>query len=819
MTSRSSRIDFKAINATALQGFENLVRQWLPKGRVEGHEYVSLNPTRADTNPGSFKINLQTCVWKDFATGDGGSDPISLYAYLKKCSQSDAARALAKECGVACGSERPQAKAREKDSQEFAEVCVKALWKNHEDRLNYLRTDRGLSDERIRTSGYGFLQEGGKPKGYTVPVRGSHMSVIAAKVLVPPDLRTVKGRKAYWKRKPANGAKQAALHGLHALNGQDTVILTEGELDCDITADRLPGYGVVSGLAGAGVFDQSHADQMAGKRVVVIYDNDAPGRRGAEKVTSVLSTSRVLAYMTIELPFTEEERANGYKDLTDWFLHCSRPQERLEMLIDTGTWIFPERGSLSQSTEEGTSTSAQAEQQRVIQEMNETFAVASMGENAVIIREHYDHESGRDVTGFISRSDLNLLLENRRVGVETVDKNGKARTRTVPIAKFWLEHEDRRGYDQVIFDPDYDGEKHYNLWRGFSVQPIEGNVELVLRHIFEVMCDESQANFEWMLAWMADAVQNPSEPPGTAIVFRGKQGTGKGIFCREFGGLFGRHYRHVTHARHLTGHFNFHLADCLLLYADEAFGTKDKQAEAALKGLITEPELMIEAKGKNPILMRNRMRVLLTSNSDWCVPVGMEERRFCVLDVSDVHMQDHEYFATLCHEMENGGREALLHYLLQYDLSAVNLRQIPQTSGLREQKIHSLDPISRFWYERLRDGILWSGGGEDSALLRCRDLHRLYINDCNDTGDRCRSSQTQFGNSLRNLCPNIKRKQKRITPDLLQKLTFEMQREQEESDRDKEYVYEIPSLKECRDFFRQLTGTDWDWNDDNDQRN
>ena len=44
--------------------------------------YVALNPTRNDRRPGSFKINIRTGRWCDFATGDRGGDPVSLVAYL-----------------------------------------------------------------------------------------------------------------------------------------------------------------------------------------------------------------------------------------------------------------------------------------------------------------------------------------------------------------------------------------------------------------------------------------------------------------------------------------------------------------------------------------------------------------------------------------------------------------------------------------------------------------------------------------------------------------------------------------------------------------
>ena len=80
-----------------------LLRRWLPDGRLEGHEYLARNPRRSDRRPGSFKVNITTGRWADFATGDKGGDPISLVAYLADVSQSDAARLLARMLGIVTG--------------------------------------------------------------------------------------------------------------------------------------------------------------------------------------------------------------------------------------------------------------------------------------------------------------------------------------------------------------------------------------------------------------------------------------------------------------------------------------------------------------------------------------------------------------------------------------------------------------------------------------------------------------------------------------------------------------------------------------------
>jgi hypothetical protein len=93
-------VDFDRVNAAALAVLADILRRWLPDGRTEGHEFVARNPRRADHLPGSFKINIASGRWSDFATGDRGGDPVSLAAYLFGLSQAEAACRLAGMLGM-----------------------------------------------------------------------------------------------------------------------------------------------------------------------------------------------------------------------------------------------------------------------------------------------------------------------------------------------------------------------------------------------------------------------------------------------------------------------------------------------------------------------------------------------------------------------------------------------------------------------------------------------------------------------------------------------------------------------------------------------
>jgi hypothetical protein len=99
MTTRKPIAFARIASAARAQG-ETIVSRWLTNGQREGIEWIALNPMRGDARPGSFKINLRTGSWADFATGDRGGDLVSLAAYLFRLKQAEAALRVASMLGL-----------------------------------------------------------------------------------------------------------------------------------------------------------------------------------------------------------------------------------------------------------------------------------------------------------------------------------------------------------------------------------------------------------------------------------------------------------------------------------------------------------------------------------------------------------------------------------------------------------------------------------------------------------------------------------------------------------------------------------------------
>jgi hypothetical protein len=94
------KIAFRRIADAARANSKTVVMQWLPGGKCYGAEWCSLNPRRNDRRIGSFRVNLKTGAWGDFATDDRGGDLISLAAYLYGLGQAEAALRVAHMLGV-----------------------------------------------------------------------------------------------------------------------------------------------------------------------------------------------------------------------------------------------------------------------------------------------------------------------------------------------------------------------------------------------------------------------------------------------------------------------------------------------------------------------------------------------------------------------------------------------------------------------------------------------------------------------------------------------------------------------------------------------
>ena len=398
-----------------------------------------------------------------------------------------------------------------------------------------------------------------------------------------------------------------------------------------------------------------------------------------------------------------------------------------------------------------------------LHKFNSKFAViGNMGGTCRVIEEVLDEALNRyrltkqDFTNF----------RNRYNNIFEIVLNAKNEPRQIPVGKWWLEHPRRRYFDRIVFAPGKEIEETYNLWRGYGCNAIPGaGHESFLAHLHDEVCDNDDNHYSYLLHWLARTVQTPAQPGHTAIVMRGRPGTGKSFFAYHFGKLFGRHYLSVTNAKHLTGQFNSHLRDAIVVFGDEAFSVGNREHESTLKTLITETALMVEAKGIDAELGPNYVHLILASNADWVVPIGAGDRRYFVVDVSEKYMQDREHFGKIVHDLEHGGYEALLYYLLNLDISGFNVEKIPMSMARQTQLHSTLSAHDSWWYHCLEEARV---GGEAWSNLQLSVFNDLiwedYLTFCQQLVKRP-MSPTQLGMFLGRLLPGDFPKKSRARRD------------------------------------------------------
>jgi 5S rRNA maturation endonuclease (ribonuclease M5) len=123
-----------------------------------------------------------------------------------------------------------------------------------------------------------------------------------------------------------NGARRVLyrLPELIAADPRETVYVVEGEKD----ADRLRSLGLVAtcNVGGAGKWRDEYNEPLRGRHVVILPDNDEPGRKHAQQVSASLQ-GIAASVKTIELPGLS---AKG--DVSDW-LDAGHTVEELAALV------------------------------------------------------------------------------------------------------------------------------------------------------------------------------------------------------------------------------------------------------------------------------------------------------------------------------------------------------------------------------------------------------------------------------------------------------------------------------------------------------
>lgn len=269
----------------------------------------------------------------------------------------------------------------------------------------------------------------------------------------------------------------------------------------------------------------------------------------------------------------------------------------------------------------------------------------------------------------------------------------------------------------------------FNLFRGYRLEPQEGDCTPFLDHIHYVTCAGDKKIAKAVIQFFAHMLQKPDEKPSWAILLKSLEGTGKGSMMRPFLEILGAYYIYLNGEDQLVQRFNYCVANRLLMFIDEV-QVNDTKVYNKLRGIISEPTITMEPKGIDVFQVPNLARLVFTSNHERVLIAGQRERRFLVLTPDEQHIGDDKYFNRYYQWLKNGGASHLLHHLMNVDVSDFNPHKAPVTQALIDEKLVSMKDVQHWLYEYLDNVRI-----ENKPLparVKCSEFSREYRDWCVD---------------------------------------------------------------------------------------
>jgi hypothetical protein len=293
-----------------------------------------------------------------------------------------------------------------------------------------------------------------------------------------------------------------------------------------------------------------------------------------------------------------------------------------------------------------------------------------------------------------SRGDGMLLMERH---LETIlsDSNSKA------ILRNFLMDPNTKTFNRVAFSPLKMPDDVLNLWIDPKYEPIEGAYPTIEEFLKLVISNGSNETYNYLLNYLAHAIQRPHEKPGVMIAMLGGQGTGKGSAFYLIRSIFKHTTVQLNQVNHVVTGFNAILERAYIVLLDEALFAGDVKSTEAMKSLITEPVITIEEKRQPRRAIESYHRFFAATNSTHFAKTDKDDRRMFYLKVADTRVNDSDYWSSLRAAINGSELNAFVYELCNRDISKFNPRLRPEVEELIDQKLMSLQGLERYIFEIL----------------------------------------------------------------------------------------------------------------------
>ncbi len=261
-------------------------------------------------------------------------------------------------------------------------------------------------------------------------------------------------------------------------------------------------------------------------------------------------------------------------------------------------------------------------------------------------------------------------------------------------------------YDKMDYYPNSNDcpKNCYNLWKKFDVELIteykylNDDLDFLLNHIL-ILCGNNQEVFNFVIKYLAHLFYKPEEKIGKMILFASKEGTGKSMFYSLLKSMIGTRFYSIGDVKkNLIGNFNSSLLNSYVINLEEVDYFSSKDGADILKNLITETDLEVNVKGKDPKIIKSVHRFIGNTNHVVMpLKISVNDRRYCIIRSSDEKKNDSDYFKKLKKIISDKNLQATFYeYLSTIDITDFISCKIPETEYLDELKESFETPLLDF---------------------------------------------------------------------------------------------------------------------------
>jgi len=282
--------DFALIKQRYRENPIAVLQQLVGQGKIEGSDYLALNPRRKDSKLGSFRIDINTGRFHDFATGDRGGSVIDLAAFVCNCGIVEAAQRL--ESLFPFLARQPlavQGILAKKKEVDIRYIWRKSIVSGHD----YLKNKK-ISLGNALVNNYKGRSHLVIPLTDFIPSNHSGF-IIKALQFIDED-----GNKRF------SGSFKGLFHVASDYGrSKDVIVIAEGYATARSIAESTT-FCVIAAMSACNLKNvvEKISEQLPRSQIIIAADNDNAGKNAAQRVSDIPNTR--IVYPT-----------QGFKDFND----------------------------------------------------------------------------------------------------------------------------------------------------------------------------------------------------------------------------------------------------------------------------------------------------------------------------------------------------------------------------------------------------------------------------------------------------------------------------------------------------------------------